>query len=425
MDIQRTVTIKLPNDADLRATLAAFRDVQNAVSTDAFNEGQPLAAVPLQRLVYNRVKGTLNSQMTITALRLVVGAYASAVKGRNRRLKAEARRKKRCEAKGWRFTERAIKPLGVCRFEHLAAMFLIGVRGRDADFRDDGTLAIWTVGGRKRLSYEVVRSHRALFEAATEINSVTVIERDGHLYGRVALTLEIPEPVGVTPVGVDLNETNALVAVDADGNELFISGLATKVKNKRTMQTTARVQRKLAAKKAEGQDTHSVRRALKRLGGRRKRRTRDFARVAAKTLVQWAPSDAVLVFEDLSRIPRAEKGLTRGVALRRRLSVWQHGAIREAVTSKAEMRGLAIVYINPAYTSQNCARCGLRGERHRHTFTCPSCGHEAHADVNAAINIRSRFVQSRLDGPPSVGPEALSLSSEGDEGKPTAVALGH
>jgi len=346
-------------------------------------------------------------------------------KGRNRRLKAEARRKKRCEAKGWRFTERAIKPLGVCRFEHLAAMFLIGVRGRDADFRDDGTLAIWTVGGRKRLSYEVVRSHRALFEAATEINSVTVIERDGHLYGRVALTLEIPEPVGVTPVGVDLNETNALVAVDADGNELFISGLATKVKNKRTMQTTARVQRKLAAKKAEGQDTHSVRRALKRLGGRRKRRTRDFARVAAKTLVQWAPSDAVLVFEDLSRIPRAEKGLTRGVALRRRLSVWQHGAIREAVTSKAEMRGLAIVYINPAYTSQNCARCGLRGERHRHTFTCPSCGHEAHADVNAAINIRSRFVQSRLDGPPSVGPEALSLSSEGDEGKPTAVALGH
>jgi len=80
MDIQRTVTIKLPNDADLRATLAAFRDVQNAVSTDAFNEGQPLAAVPLQRLVYNRVKGTLNSQMTITALRLVVGAYASAVK---------------------------------------------------------------------------------------------------------------------------------------------------------------------------------------------------------------------------------------------------------------------------------------------------------------------------------------------------------
>lgn len=302
-------------------------------------------------------------------------------------------------------------------------MFLVGVRGRDADFRDDGTLAIWTVGGRKRLPYALVRSHRALFEAATEINSVTVIERGGHLYGRMALTLDAPEPQGVVPVGVDLNETNALVAVDADGNELFISGLATKVKNKRAMQTTKRVQRKLATKKAEGKDTHSVRRALKRLSGRRKRRTRDFARVAAKTLVEWAPSDAVLVFEDLSTIPRPEKGLTRGVALRRRLSLWQHGAIREAVTSKAEMRGLALVYVNPAYTSKNCSRCGLRGKRHRHKFTCPHCGYAQHADVNAAINIRSRFVQPRLDGSPSVGPEALSLS--GDEGKPNALALGH
>jgi len=34
--------------------------------------------------------------------------------------------------------------MGVCRFERMAAMFLVGVRGRDADFRKDGTLSIWT-----------------------------------------------------------------------------------------------------------------------------------------------------------------------------------------------------------------------------------------------------------------------------------------
>ena len=64
------------------------------------------------------------------------------------------------------------------------------------------------------------------------------------------------------PVGIDLSETNALVAVDADGRELLISGKTTKVRNRRTMQTTQRVQRKLATKKAEGKDTHSVRRVL-------------------------------------------------------------------------------------------------------------------------------------------------------------------
>jgi transposase len=95
------------------------------------------------------------------------------------------------------------------------------------------------------------------------------------------------------------------------------------------------------------------------------------------------------------------------VALRRRLSIWQHGAIRQAVANKAQLAGLAIVSVNPAYTSQDCSRCGLRGKRHRHTFTCPSCGHTQHVDVNVAINIRDRSVQSRLDGAPSTAPEAL------------------
>ncbi len=420
MEMQRTVTIMLPADADLRATLTAFRAVQNAVSADAFNDGKPLAAVPLQRVVYGRVKGALNSQMTITALRLVVGAYASALKNRNRRVRLEEQRRQRYEAKGWRYTPRQIKPLGACRFDRMAAMFLVGVRGRDADFRTDGTLSIWTVGGRKRLSYAVVPSHRPLFDVAKEIDSVTVIERGGKLYGRVALTLDAPEPRGVVPVGIDLNETNALVAVDADGRELFISGLSTKVRNRRTMQVAKRVQRTLATRKAEKRDTRSVRRVLKRLSGRRSRRTRDFARVTAKMLAQWAPADAVLVFEDL-HMGQPAKGLTRGVALRRRLSLWQHDAIRTAVENKAQMAAMAVAFVNPAYTSQNCSRCGLRGVRRRHSFTCPHCGHTQHADINAAVNIRQRFVQSRLDAAPSVAAEALPPMGEG---KPNRFSLG-
>jgi IS605 OrfB family transposase len=407
MDTQRAITILLPDDADLRATLAVFRAVQNAVSETAFNGGKPLRAVELQRVVYEQVKGTLSSQMTITALRLVAGAYASAKRNYSRRVRAEAQRKARYETKGWTYKPRHIKPVGVCTFTHPAAMFLVGERGRDADFRADGTLSIWTVAGRKRLSYRVPPALRPLVDAAKEIDSVTVIERTGKLYGRVALTLEAPEPKGVVPVGIDLNETNAMVAVDADGRAFFQSGKATKVRNRRTMQTTKRVQRTLATKKAEGRDTRSVRRVLKRLSGRRRRRTQDFARVVAKQLVAWAPEDAVLVFEDLQHMQPPARELTRGVALRRRLALWQHGAIRRAVASKAQLAGLAIASVNPAYTSQNCSRCGLRGTRRRHQFACPACGHTQHADVNAAINIRNRYVQSRLDGAPSIAPEAL------------------
>jgi hypothetical protein len=57
----------------------------------------------------------------------------------------------RYEAKGWNYKPRHIKPVGVCRFKRPKALFLVGERGRDADFRADGTLSIWTIAGRKRI----------------------------------------------------------------------------------------------------------------------------------------------------------------------------------------------------------------------------------------------------------------------------------
>jgi len=374
MDIQRTITILLPDDNDLRATVAAFQSVQQHLTAPCYNAGSPLGALALQRACYRDVVGTLNSQMTISAIRLTAGAYASA------------------KSNG----KPAQRPF---RFQRPRALFLVGKRGRDADFRQDGTLSIWTLAGRKHITYTVPTAFQVTLAQAKEIDSLTVIEREEHLLGRVTLTLDAPEPQGILPVGIDLNETNALVAVDPDGNTLFVSGRAIKVKNKRTYKTRKRVQKKQAARKAEGKDTRSVRRVLKRLGRTRSQRTRTFAQQVAKQLVTFAPRHAVLVFEALT-VPQPEKGKVRGKATRRRLAVWQRELIRHAATNQAHMLGMVVAAVNPAYTSQNCSRCGLRGVRKRHRFTCPSCGHEAHADVNAAVNIRNRYTALRGSGLP-------------------------
>jgi hypothetical protein len=68
--------------------------------------------------------------MTCSAIRLTAGAYASA--------KSNGRSARR--------------PI---LLRHPGARFLVGKRGRDADFRADGTLSIWTVAGRKRIHYIV------------------------------------------------------------------------------------------------------------------------------------------------------------------------------------------------------------------------------------------------------------------------------
>jgi len=395
METQRTITIVIEPDKDLEHTLEVFREVQHTLSEPCYNEGKPLGALALQRLMYHEVKGSLSAQMTISAIRTVCAAYQSA--------KSNGKPAKR--------------PF---LFKRARALFLIGCRGRDADFRKDGTLSIWTAAGRRHLNYSIPEDFKATFEQAKEIDSLNVILRDGKLIGRVTLTLDVPEPAGVLPVGIDLNETNALVAVDPDGRELFISGKSIKVKNRRTAKTRSRLQSKHATRKAQHKDTRSVRRVMKRLGRKQRHRTRTFAQQTAKQLVEWAPQNAVLVFEDL-HMPQPQKGKIRGHALRRRLSLWQHGAIRQATTNKAQVHGLTIAKVDPRYTSKNCSRCGLRGKRHRHMFSCPHCGLSLHADINAARNIRNRYTVFRDGGDSSMSPEAQTVEVVG---KPPAFMRG-
>jgi putative transposase len=58
-----------------------------------------------------------------------------------------------------------------------------------------------------------------------------------------------------------------------------------------------------------------------------------------------------------------------------------------------EELGIEIVDVNPAYTSQECHRCGFVSRLNRKTqgkFTCLFCGCECNADVNGSRTVRKR-----------------------------------
>lgn len=393
--MQRTVPIVLAEDQDLRATIQAFGDACAAISPAAFNAGSPFSAVALQRVVYADVKARgLSAQLACSAIRRVAGAYASAKSNKRP----------------------AIKPFA---FARPVGLWLIGKRGRDASVRPDGVLAVWTLAGRKHVAFRVPERHCADFDAATEYDALQVtLDRRGRLRATLAVTLPDVPAKGTVPVGIDLNETNVLVAVDPDERDLFISGKETRVRNRRTFKTKKRLQRKLAALKAQKRATKSVGRALKRLGRKQRRRTLDLARCSAKKLCAWAPKDAVLVIEDL-KLPQPTKARKPGaspkrVALRRRLSTFAYLVFRTAIASRAARVGMAVVAVDPRNTSQRCARCGLIGERRRHQFVCPHCGHLDHADRNAARNIRALYqAQPRRVGRRQSAPKPLREASPG------------
>ena len=69
---------------------------------------------------------------------------------------------------------------------------------------------------------------------------------------------------------------------------------------------------------------------------------------------------------------------------------WSYYQLQQYIKYKAEREEIKVRYVDPAYTSQTCARCGHIDKENRQTqekFKCTVCGFELNADHNAAINI--------------------------------------
>ena len=74
------------------------------------------------------------------------------------------------------------------------------------------------------------------------------------------------------------------------------------------------------------------------------------------------------------------------------------------ISYKAEEAGRGIVTVKPHHSSQTCAVCGHvdPGSRQRQVFCCTACGHQDHADLNAAQVLLQRAGYTTLR--PGPGP---------------------
>ncbi len=83
------------------------------------------------------------------------------------------------------------------------------------------------------------------------------------------------------------------------------------------------------------------------------------------------------------------------------LKNWDYFDLRTKIAYKAKEKGISVVFVNPAYTSQRCSKCGCIDERNRPKkskgqayFKCISCGFEANADYNASQNLATENIEN-------------------------------
>ena len=337
----------------LQRTMERANCACNYLSQQAW-ETKTFGRYALQKLAYHDTReayGDLSSQVVVRCIAKVSDAY-----------KVGRKRQRRFRAEG-----------------------AIAYDGRILSWKSEReqAVSIWTVGGRQRIAYCCGERQRALLKRRG--GEADLVYRDGAFYLHQSCEVETPE--GEEPeewLGVDLGIVH--LAVTSDGESFSGEGVETR--------------RAWYARRRRGLQSLGSRRAKRRLrllSGRQRRYQRDTNHCISKELVKVAQrTGRGVAMEDLSGIRERTRARREQ---RHQHHNWSFYQLRQFVTYKAAMAGVAVQFVDPRYSSQTCSVCGhceRSNRRTRDEFVCSVCGYAAPADENAAREIAHR---ARVNAP--------------------------
>lgn len=225
------------------------------------------------------------------------------------------------------------------------------------------------------------------------------VKREGNRWYLVLSCDDVPAnplPAAGAVVGIDMGVASLVTGSNGEhvGNPGFL---------KRSADRLADAQRDLSRKK---RGSKRRRKAVQRVANLSRHVARQRVDLANKTANDLVADHDLIAHEKLNvkgmvkRVkPKPDPDtpgafLPNGQAAKSGLNKSIHDAgwsiFLNVLHAKAERAGRTVVGVKAAYTSQTCHECGHCEAGNRVTqaeFACLSCGHRAHADVNAAKNI--------------------------------------
>jgi putative transposase len=214
-----------------------------------------------------------------------------------------------------------------------------------------------------------------------------------------AIPPAIPGPGTGEVVGVDRGV--AVSAALSTGELLSVPGLRP-AEQRRLM----RLERRKAHQRKGSNRRARTRLAIARLKAKETARRRDWTEKVSTDLARRFDLIRVEAL-DVQAMTRSARGtvdqpgrnVQQKAALNRSILANGWGMLMDRLEDKAPGR---VERIYPAYTSQRCSACRhvAPGNRENQAFRCIACGHKAHADVNAALNIAAGHAVTAWGGEP-------------------------
>jgi putative transposase len=234
------------------------------------------------------------------------------------------------------------------------------------------TVSLYTLAGRITVPL-LLGEHQRRILAWGAPKEAELVCRKGVWYLNLAVESEDAVPIAAGPVmGLDVGE----ITLAAASTGKVWGGEALRHRREQYLALRRRLQ---------SNGSQSARQKLRQVSGSEQRRVRHTNHETSKAIVREAVriGASCIAMEDLTHI---RKRITGGKRVRTRLHRWAFRQLQTFVEYKARAAGVAVHYVDPAYTSQTCSGCGALGQRVRHRFEC-SCGLRAHADLNASRSL--------------------------------------
>lgn len=214
------------------------------------------------------------------------------------------------------------------------------------------------------------------FYQISQIKRVRIVRRSDGYYVQFCLDVDRVEKHEFKNrmVGLDMGLTHWLT--DSDGNQIENPRYLSK-----SEKALKRIQRRVSRKK---KGSSNRRKAVNRLGRKHlkvSRQRKDFAVKTARCVIQSADLVAI---EDLK-----VRNMVNNRHLSKSISDAAWSLFREWLVYFGKLYGVPIIAVPPHYTCQDCSNCGQEVKKSLsvRTHVCPHCSYTAERDLNAALNI--------------------------------------
>jgi IS605 OrfB family transposase len=207
------------------------------------------------------------------------------------------------------------------------------------------------------------------------IRSAEFFVRKGEWYAAICYNAKADQPFVCTgTVGVDRNSVGAVATLaDPQTGKVLHLGF-----------NPAKTKEVWRGQKANLQSL-GKKRLLHKIRNKQSRRTKYENHVVSKQIVDYAAKHRRCI--NVEKLENVRKGKIRRYSEK---SQWSFYQLLQFILYKAALRGVMVVEVDPAYTSQECSRCHQLTKPNGKSFRCGYCGHNDHRDANAAFNVATR-----------------------------------